>query len=830
MILQSDILSKMTDPNWVCKSYAEYLLDAAMQQSDLIAALNDASNDDSLEQMIDARSYRFLQLRDQYKTLVEQALIADRKYSPDKLATNSSDFSTMSRTIEQTTGAHIWRAVQSEFPNTFGSAPRAQYMFNYSPDEVALSTDTVQTKIEQLVDGIMAAKGYNSAAKYAMGAGFIDLRPLLIKAVSNYSIGRMDAQFTLSAVDGTDTSLGNITLDLDSVINEMKSSFASAVAWAQGFSSIGVGSISDALNSFSAGVGAIITDTTSNFANIVNNVKANIAQAQNNILDFFNIAYEQLGWKAVVEDNFTVPDETDVSSYTGASPWSAVSLNTAKDVASAVASTIGTAFVAIGMGAAAVAKKLWGYVKPYVANVTDNPTDVTVQNKEDLTYTALGWFLQTSTDTINHPYTLQYSFHSVNGTPTAEIEGLVDELENVLMNHVVGNWYAIDLLTGTLNFKIDRTEVTGVKLTIGFSAQFKPKCLDIDSVQEASLMQRYTNSQQNVTWLEADATNILNFDKYLAQQDFYLHDGDGQFEEGEALLGFILGSVLTDYVGFHAAVELKSSFDSKYGFSCEKYDNLVHTGSARTYRTDSGPLPSIIWSGHSQPVPQNVTNLDFLKAISGYDSSVSSSSDYNFKRFTVINSDLTANPSPAYNHYLEDIVGSFILCLIYQQYDKQKDSLNYMYLPYCKGTYSFTGGRYHIKTDAENENLLNIMVNAILLITIVVIAVLVCRSILKIRKAKKIAKFNRTKGMLDQDMWNGKKLSTIQALQYSRASKKLSILEGSSSGLSGSTSILSKVASAVNTMRDLSVGETPDNTSTDVSVPEGIKRILNRIG
>lgn len=479
--INSDVLKRFCEPEWVARAYGEYLLDCSEQQAALLGEVTDAVGDDNLEECIDTESSAFIAARSNATEIVQQELKTSADYNViEDLQPGSSKFNHAFARMVRDHSSRLYNVLNTlsfQFPNI--DVFDANELYGISPDEAALTTASVINRVSALVDEISLSHKLPANAKFCLNDGFVNFKDLFKLVIGKGAIGDTLANFSISATNGKDVAIDNISTNFTTVIEQVKASFASAVAWGEGFLNVGRGSVSDAVLSFETQVGNVIKDFSANFASVVNNVKATITTCGNNVLNFTSNAYVQLGWKQVVDDVFNTVNDTDVSNYTGSSPFSSICLKTAGDALAATGKTVLTVACGIFNGVYNILKKLWQKAWPKISFVSSNPVDIQVKDTDDQSYTVQGMQFKTISPDYQHK---QITF---NLSDPGEDDEYADGVEQTI-RHILNKWYAIDTFFGQLCFQFKNVSNNG-NISACMDIIYKPKCLNFQDLNESGL-------------------------------------------------------------------------------------------------------------------------------------------------------------------------------------------------------------------------------------------------------------------------------------------------------------------------------------------------------
>lgn len=841
-ILPTTSIQRLCSPEWIAKSYSEYMLDCAQSQFNMINELTTAAADDELDEVIDDASDVYCTVTDNLVSIANQfsesesgvilcTSINDGFTLPilQTIIDNQEDYHDLYVEIGNNLEALAAQAstYSSEIDRVGTGDERIATFFDAVTKEVFITnSDDFISKKNAIIGDVMTNlhMGYNSPV--LLDGGSVQLDELVTNIICNVN-SLPTSNMTLKDLSGTTIST-SFSLSSDDIFDQLKAAASSAIAWGFGFAAMSKDTMADKLAYFEAQIKSFISDTTESFASSVNVVRARIAEASDNINNFFDIAAEELGWNSLKNDTLLSVDETDVYSYTGASPLG--SINTS--LASKVATTVGKVVLGVGLGIFEGAKKLlskaWNKVKPYVKAVTEDPVDIGLCDESDKSYTIANWMYHREHVTLYCSNKSTYDRDS-----QYQLEGILEDKYD--------KWISIDTFFGELQFCIHwvDSEYGGNNTTINMSYRFKPKCLNYRAMVKRGLVFKMapqgvpTYNDKVVVGLTAlDNTSLGRWVDFATSGELYPENDE---DEKYVYMGYVFAIGLMDQLlrqTFWEVYDFQHDADPAKAWSVGDFANYPNASGVDVNLLQyHNPVfyyytRQMVADTDDYWVPATVSNLDFLKIASGY------YDDNGTNRFDIF----MHNPDNVYSpigNTAKGTLNSIVACAVYtfimQQVDRNCFPSEYLYVPYYNNSYELSSGRYKIKTDADNANVANIIANAIIIIAVVLIVVFVAKTVLKIRKQRKIAKLTQTVGELDNQMWNGKRMNATQRWKYFRAKNKIAKLEGASSGLAGAGSTASRIYKAVGQVQSFVVSQDSEQGVSDKQSVNNAAQILKVI-
>jgi len=168
----------------------------------------------------------------------------------------------------------------------------------------------------------------------------------------------------------------------------------------------------------------------------------------------------------------------------------------------------------------------------------------------------------------------------------------------------------------------------------------------------------------------------------------------------------------------------------------------------------------------------SVTNLDFVKSVSGYNPSTNTftTSPMTLKNSFKIYGDneIFATYSPS----LQDAVGNYLYVFWNMKRRQALAPVDYPYFPYRRDVEQFSQGRYAIKTDAENAEAFNNFMTTLVVAAIAVVVVVSCGVV-----AKKLAKSlwkkrEASNASIQSKLWSGESLTSREWRKNRRYAKR----------------------------------------------------------
>lgn len=825
--LPTTAIQRLCSPEWIAKTYSEYMLDCANAQFNLINEVSNAMANDAIENFVTLSSDKYFEEMDKIVKAANdynENIVGTRPYvsidQPETvqavqwIISNLSPTANVRLAIQGAIGRlAAWTSdplalVDSDKLFT-GTMTLEDWLLKYSINLWIRDCATYKSALTAAINEASINTGISANSQVILDDGCTTLADVITAAVSDASsLGC--PEISIHTIDGTSID-DHYTISADDIFEQMKATASSAIAWGFGFASMSLDTMSDKMAYFESQVKAFISDTTESFASSVNVVRSRIGSAKDDILSFFEYAAEELGWNDLANDDLDLPSETDVFAYTGASPLGAIDTSTLKGVATAVAKTALAIGAGIFEGAKALLKKAWKKVKPYIKAVTDNPVDIGVCDESDKSYTVTNWLYHAE----NIPCW-------VNPTNTYNPNSDDHRLENIMQSKI-GHWISVDTFFCEMQVKIEslNSQSEMGRTLVNFSYRMKPKCLNYRAMIKRGLVSKVAPQGTPVyddkclvgLWdINPDnLSSIEAWNDFATSGELYPENDE---DEAYVFMGFVMSLMLMTQM-------LKVTLDQVY-----QWDSGDPSGSWQPvdiYFKDTDGNMTNIYPYHNDHfyyytrtmfadtddywVPGNVSNLDFLVIASGFYPSGGTNYFDRFRRNSQSLYDPIGNTSYT---SINQAATCMLVTFIMQQVDRHYFPSEYLYLPYYNNSYELSNGRYKIKTDAENANVANVIVNAIIVIAVVLTVVLVAKTVLKIRKRRKIAKYTQQVGELDNAMWNGHKMTFKERNRYFRAKNRLAKLEGASSGLAGSGSMASKIYKSIGQVQSLVVGQNTD--------------------
>ena len=799
---------------WYARTYSEYLSTCAAKQAELMTSLAEAAASEALDTMIDTKidvvDTRLQEIRERvYDGIVAENEAIDNRVaswdSPefikkyDYLYQNDSDFKAL---VDAFSSDYSYNGLD------LTSLPR--FFTIHTSDDIIAKDPELNAIISNITRNELDKLGLDPESEYTLDEGFVTFKTLFSTYIFHANLNLTDSELEVDAKDGQEKPIVGFSLNADDIMESIKTNFASATAWAQGFAALCSDNVSDALATFDANIGAIISATNERFAASVATVKAVIASTKANVTAFIDTASEMLGWNKVRDSAFTTVSDTDVAAYTGASPLSAINLKTASGIAKATGKTLLAAGYGMWMGIKAVGKKLWNKVRPTVMALTSNPEDLSVINQTDLSYTISGWCFNNE----NQVTTLSTS--PISSVSTEQVAAKIKQA----LTGKVGSWVSMDTYFGILMIRINDITIPGGSVVLKYDYQFKPKCMNVKSLLRFGVI-RYEKHTDGKRFLRIASGSSFwtSYKAWINTGDIYADDDSS---EGEKSLGFYVAVMLLNNLFCAAFADNEHLVnDPKFGWVFSTFsesDGFMESyGDGNATLTSAGNVKSPIfhsllvdWTGD---FPTAVTNQDFLRRASGY-----LVNQYGNTKFCYVPRNVDGSVDRNAGATVSLAFVPLLAMWIYQQVDKLDNPTDYCFIPYTNGSLDFPEGRYRIKTDAENANIANTIANALITIVVVVAAVLICKSILKFFRTKKMAKLQTKIAIQDNAMWSrGKVLSAKEQHKYIRHKNKLDKLTKASTGLAGGQSSDSTLLSKVS---EIGKGVT-NNVDVPASVAQG---------
>lgn len=484
-----------------------------------------------------------------------------------------------------------------------------------------------------------------------------------------------------------------------------------------------------------------------------------------------------MGITALAADQSTaVPDDMDITKYTGANPACALNFN---GVFNAVGTVFNVGLKIVG-GILSVGANLVGRVFKRITNFFHqtlvDPMDLEEINSKASSYTVDGWRFNVA------PYNSQSGIGADWYNTDEPFAAYVSNLTDDEISDYKGKWIKYETLFGELIFSIsDFSHVSNSYEFLPY-VQFKPKSLNVDLVYQCA---KEVWGEAEVTpstpgrKIQSDVTvdEILEFlDKLRNQSGLYLTtDAD----EKKLCLSFCCSSHISGWLSKCAYIEMLNSLQTSIVYPYPKFEMCDIDDWIKVDLT------------------RNVTNIDFIGAVTGWDAV---NKVYTLYSMVPHDKDLawTNNPFPGSN----DFGKYFLYAWILNRADRKVHPVDYTFVPYRNNVDTWNESRFRIKTDAENQSAFNTLLT-IAIVTVAVVALSITTTVL-LKKVIRNLYMKRTAivGQLDNAMWNGKTLTKAEKKKYIRLQRKLNGSKALSSGLQDSENLFSSISDAVSTVNE----------------------------
>lgn len=811
--LNSTVLQETVSSEWLAKTYSEYMYACADDQIELNNLISEACDDATLNTAIEEYRSVFDMNIDIVNDEMAAFAIQNGATIEDIQSRNSIWSQIMAGYNPSTAVSNALNNIITKFDNSWSSTSdllddiRDQAVI--CDDHIAEQMD-IQSIINRLSDGVLTTLNLPQGYRIPLQEGFVSLKDLTSNLITFSNLNHY--AFDIASCDSLGRSLQDLTLTSSDVIEQLKESASSCIAWAQGFASCSLDNVTDRITNFSENVKTAFSTAYTESKQVFNNVRAMLSSATCTIENFISQATQQLGIFKLADEGITV-DRTDVSQYTGASPYSGLNLHTAKGVFSAAVDVISGAAKAVWNGLVRLVKKGVSKIKPTVTALVGYPLDLKVINDKSDTYQVSDLCYNCDEARVEVPF------------EPLTANNLYRHLNSKYLNKTLSfdSYFSTVVIVVKSVSKTSHDTRTWIQIT--YSYQIKPKCMNWRALVNADLITKTSDALLLNTSTVGAITSYTNKLKaFVNSGNMYFGDPSNvDVTEVDTAAGFNCGMMCTVQALINQMYELYQQTDALNGWrgiisQVGHSSNILYDWSSASW-TDTY-LEAIKWQ--TTVASREVTNKEYLKICSGYFEGgetfhggwVPYDNNGQFQMYHGI-----ANLDAAGIASL--MLGLFII----QQNDRLHNPGDFLFLPYSADTFSFGDPRFRVQVDSENASIVNAFYNALVVLSVIAITVLIGAKIARTITRARYKYWTATKGWLDNKIWNDPSgLTRKEWRTYLYAEKKLSKINLWSTG-TATNNVVSSSDFASN-IYDKLIGTT---TAVPVSDPRYVTEYLVKI-